>query len=66
MSNNNLNISKFVMDSESFKALQAPLKQKYKDEPNSAIITLTAEGDLGNQGVSCSVKTGKQVILPFS
>ena len=49
------------MDSETLKALQAPLKAKYKEEPSSAIITLTAEGELGNQGVSCSVKTGKQV-----
>eukprot|EP00026_Physarum_polycephalum_P014915 Phypoly_transcript_15483.p1 GENE.Phypoly_transcript_15483~~Phypoly_transcript_15483.p1 ORF type:complete len:171 (+),score=22.67 Phypoly_transcript_15483:120-632(+) len=49
------------MDSETFKAVQAPLKEKYKENPSSAILTLTAEGDLGNQGISCSVKTGKQI-----
>lgn len=51
------------MDSETFKALQAPLKAKYKDDPASAIFTLTAEGDLGNQGISCSVKNGKMVCM---
>lgn len=53
------------MNSETFKALQAPLKEKYKENPSSAIITLTTEGDLGNNSISCSVKTGKQVLFYF-
>ena len=46
------------MNSESLKALQLPLKEKYKTEPEAAIITLKAEGMLG-EGVSCKVATGK-------
>ncbi len=37
---------------------QAPLKERYKDEPQAAIVTLSAEGELG-EGVSCSVQTGR-------
>ena len=33
-----------VMDKEHLKALQAPLKAKYRDNPNSALVTIRAEG----------------------
>ena len=46
------------MKSEKLRSLQAPLKEKYKAEPQAAMITLAAEGELG-EGVSCSVQTGK-------
>ena len=46
------------MDSDKLKALQAPLKERYRMEPASAIITLKAEGRLG-EGVSCSLQTHK-------
>lgn len=49
------------MESEELKKLQAPLKEKYRDQPESAIITLNAEGKLGD-GVSCSVETGKALV----
>lgn len=49
------------MDSQALKALQAPLKDKYKNDPSTAVLTLSAEGELGNEGVSCSVKTGRAV-----
>jgi uncharacterized OsmC-like protein len=38
--------------------LQAPLKVRYRSEPTEALVTLTAEGTLG-EGVSCSVQTGR-------
>ncbi|MGE3302800.1 MAG: OsmC family protein [Hyphomonadaceae bacterium] len=44
------------MDAESLKAAQAPLKEKYRDAPNAARVTLSAEGRLGDN-VSCSVST---------
>jgi uncharacterized OsmC-like protein len=46
------------MDSEQLKALQAPLKARYKTAPEAAMITLKAEGNLG-EGVTCSVETGR-------
>jgi uncharacterized OsmC-like protein len=49
------------MDAESLKALQAPLKQQYRDEPDSAVITLKAEGALG-EGVTCKVDTGRALV----
>ena len=49
------------MNSESFKALQAPLKQKYRDEPNAARITLHAKSRLSD-GISCKVETGKGLL----
>ena len=40
--------------------MQEPLKQRYSDEPSSALVTLHAEGSLG-EGISCSVATGRAV-----
>lgn len=48
------------MKKEELKKLQAPLKQKYVDEPTSAVITLKAEGSLG-KGISCKVETGRAI-----
>jgi uncharacterized OsmC-like protein len=49
------------MDEERLKALQAPLKAKYRDDPGSAVVTLRAEG-LASEGVSCSLDVGRAVI----
>jgi len=49
------------MDSEKLRSLQAPLKSKYKDDPNSAVVTLSSEGKIGN-GVTCKVDTGKAMV----
>jgi uncharacterized OsmC-like protein len=49
------------MKSEELKNLQAPLKNKYRELPESAIITLKAEGKIG-EGISCKVETGKAII----
>jgi len=46
------------MQTEELRALQAPLKDRYKSQPGAALITLNAEGRLG-EGVTCSVQTGK-------
>ena len=46
------------MNYEELKSLQAPLKERYKEEPAAALITLTARGRLG-EGVTCHVETGK-------
>jgi uncharacterized OsmC-like protein len=46
------------MNTEELKELQAPLKAKYRETPDAAVITLKADGTLGN-GITCSVQTGK-------
>ncbi|AYB31598.1 OsmC family protein [Chryseolinea soli] len=49
------------MNSEELRNLQSPLKDKYRDQPESATITLRAEGKIG-QGISCKVETGKAIV----
>ena len=49
------------MTSDELKSLQAPLKQQYREEPDSAVITLKTEGSLG-EGISCKVDTGKAIV----
>ncbi|HEX6609147.1 MAG TPA: OsmC family protein [Hyphomicrobiaceae bacterium] len=49
------------MDATQLKALQAPLKDRYRTDPNAAVITLKAEGRLG-EGATCSVKTAKALV----
>jgi len=46
------------MKSTELKAIQSPLKQKYKTDPGSAMVTLKAEGVLG-EGVTCKIETGR-------
>jgi uncharacterized OsmC-like protein len=46
------------MDREGLRAIQAPLKERYAEEPEAALVTLRASGTLG-EGVSCSVETGR-------
>jgi len=46
------------MQREELRALQDPLKARYREEPEAAVITLRAEGTLG-EGVTCSVATGR-------
>jgi uncharacterized OsmC-like protein len=46
------------VDRDELRAVQAPLKERYRDEPEAAVVTLSASGALG-EGVSCSVQTGR-------
>ena len=49
------------MDANALKTLQAPLKERYREKPEAAVVTLKAEGRIG-EGVTCSVQTGKALI----
>jgi len=49
------------MDAQQLKALQAPIKAAYRERPDKAVITLRAEGKLG-ENVSCSVATGRALV----
>jgi uncharacterized OsmC-like protein len=48
------------MRAEELRAVQAPLKERYREDAAAALVTLRAEGDLG-AGISCSVRTGQAV-----
>ena len=49
------------MDADALKAMQAPIKERYRETPDAAFITLKAEGTVG-EGVTCSVRTGQALI----
>jgi uncharacterized OsmC-like protein len=49
------------MNSEQLKALQAPLKERYRKDPSAAVVTLRAEGNIG-EGIACRVDTGKALV----
>lgn len=50
------------MNKDELRALQAPLKSKYKEEPASAMVTLTARSRLSSDGIACKVETGKAMV----
>lgn len=49
------------MKAEELRGLQEPLKQKYRDDASSAVITLRAQGRIGD-GITCKVETGKAMV----
>ena len=49
------------MNTAELKALQAPLKEQYRNQPEAGIVTLKAEGNLG-EGISCKVSTGQAIV----
>lgn len=49
------------MDAETLRALQAPLKQRYRDDPESAVVTLRASGE-ATEAISCKVETGRALV----
>lgn len=51
------------MDSASLRALQAPIKDRYKTEPEAAFITLRAKGTLDDTDIACKVETGRALAV---
>jgi uncharacterized OsmC-like protein len=49
------------MKADDLRAIQTPLKDRYKQLPEAALITLSAKGHLG-EGVTCSIETGKALV----
>jgi uncharacterized OsmC-like protein len=47
-----------MMDSTELRTLQAPLKERYREDADAAVVTLTARATLG-EGVTCNVETGR-------
>ena len=50
------------MNAEELKTIQTPIKQKYKEDPAKARITLRADGVLGGQKISCKLESGKAAV----
>jgi uncharacterized OsmC-like protein len=46
------------MNGDELRAIQAPLKERYRENPDAALVTLSAHGTLG-EGVACSVQSGR-------
>jgi len=46
------------MDQTALRSIQQPLKARYREEPDAALVTLRAQGSLG-EGISCRVDTGR-------
>jgi uncharacterized OsmC-like protein len=51
------------VDSDGLRAVQEPLKDAYRQDPQQAVITLHARGELGDEGISCSVDTGRALAV---
>lgn len=49
------------MDASQLKDMQAPIKSRYREDPEAAVVTLKAEGRIG-EGLSCSVQTGRALV----
>jgi uncharacterized OsmC-like protein len=50
------------MRSKELRAVQTPLKDCYRDDPDAAVVTLRAEAELDSVAVSCSVQTGRALV----
>ncbi len=49
------------MNAEDLRSIQAPLKERYREVPETALVTLRAQGSLG-EGVRCKIETGKGLV----
>jgi uncharacterized OsmC-like protein len=51
------------MDSAALRALQAPIKERYKADPKAGLITLKAKGALDDANIACKVETGRALAM---
>jgi uncharacterized OsmC-like protein len=51
------------MDANTLRALQAPIKERYKNEPKAACVTLRASGNLDDANIACKVETGRALAV---
>jgi uncharacterized OsmC-like protein len=55
-------MAEMVIDSAALREMQAPLKEKYRNEPEAAVVTLRAHGDLADGAITCKVETGRGLV----
>src|SRR5215813_6285892 len=51
------------MDAAELRAMQAPIKERYKQDPSAAVITLKAKGSTDTEGLTCKVETGRALAV---
>jgi uncharacterized OsmC-like protein len=51
------------VDRADLQAAQAPLKERYREDPAAALVTLRASGELGAEEIACSVETGRALVV---
>jgi uncharacterized OsmC-like protein len=51
------------MDAQALRAMQAPIKDRYKTDPQTAVITLKARGTLDDSNIACKVETGRALAV---
>jgi len=51
------------MDAEALRAMQAPLKERYRNEPEAAVVTLHAKGALDDANIACKLETGRALAV---
>src|SRR5215469_15227443 len=54
---------KTTMDAAELRAMQAPIKERYKADPSAALITLKAKGSIDNENIACKVETGRALAM---
>jgi len=52
-----------ILDANELRAMQAPIKDRYKNEPKAAVITLKAKGTLDDTNIACKVETGRALAV---
>ena len=55
--------SQIIMDAASLRAMQAPLKERYKADAKAAVVTLRARGTLDDASIACKVETGRALAV---
>lgn len=50
------------MDADALRALQAPIKAKYREAPDAAVITLKASGEIDDSKIACKLETGRAMV----
>ena len=50
------------MDADQLRKVQAPLKERYREDAEAAVITLSADGSLDGEGITCTVATGRALV----
>jgi uncharacterized OsmC-like protein len=56
-------LKEFMMDAAELRAMQAPIKERYKTDPKAAYITLKAKGTLDDTSIACKVETGRALAV---
>jgi uncharacterized OsmC-like protein len=50
------------VDKAQLQEIQRPLKDRYREDPDAAVVTLRASGELDGEGIACSVQTGRALV----